>query len=293
MNKILSKLYICFVVVLLFIWCVPFAFAAENTGTLRIYLKSMDSKEAISNAKVQIYKIADYDVVNTVLTQDFSLSGISINTLKNDPNSCVDLLENFVSNSEVKPYLTATTDNTGLAEFASLNDGIYFVQKTQESGTDYSMKAFAVAVPSLNDGDLIREITCKPKCEKTDSTDVSVTKIWQDGDDKGRPESVEISLYNGDDFVECIKLSKDNNWTYVWENMDAEGQYSVKENVPNGYESSVSESDKNVFIVINTKKLTVDNYLPQTGEIWWYIPILISIGLFALLLIRSSKNKQE
>ena len=284
MNKILSKLYICFVIVLLFIWCVPFAFAAENTGTLRIYLKSMDSEEAICDAKVQIYKIADYDVENTVLTQDFALSGISINTLKNDPNSCVDLLDNFVSNSEVKPYLTATTDNTGLAEFTSLNDGIYFVQKTQESDTDYSMKPFVVAVPSLNDGDLIREITCKPKCERSNLADISVTKVWKDSTDKERPKSVVILLFGGNELLDTVKLSEENGWTYEWKNMNARCKYYVKEMVPTGYTASIKETDKNIFVVTNTKDKPVSGFLPQTGQLWWPVPVLLTIGLLMLIL---------
>ena len=109
-----------------------------------------------------------------------------------------------------------------------------------------------------------------------ESTEVTVTKIWNDGDNRDglRPTSVDIKLVrvyykdvNGEQVedhredVETVTLSEANSWTYSWstlpkfENGGDLIVYQVEEStVPTGY-TAVVKADEHVpgyFIVTNT-----------------------------------------
>lgn len=87
----------------------------------------------------------------------------------------------------------------------------------------------------------------------------SVKKVWQDTDANNRPKSVKVQLYA--DGIECgneVELNEENNWKYVWENLEDGKMYSVKEvDVPEGYKSTVSTiGDGDTDYIITNTKLT-------------------------------------
>lgn len=87
----------------------------------------------------------------------------------------------------------------------------------------------------------------------------SVKKVWQDTDANDRPKSVKVQLYV--DGIECgneVELNEENNWKYVWENLEDGKMYSVKEvDVPEGYKSTVSTiGDGDTDYIITNTKLT-------------------------------------
>ena len=86
-----------------------------------------------------------------------------------------------------------------------------------------------------------------------DKTKVSVSKIWDDEGDKDgiRPSSVTVRLFNGENEIDSMTLSADNDWTGVFENLPLGGDYSVAEDVPAGYELSVSGSASEGFVLTN------------------------------------------
>lgn len=54
-------------------------------------------------------------------------------------------------------------------------------------------------------------------------TSVTVSKVWDDENDQDglRPDSIEVQLYaNGEKSGDVVVLSKDNNWTYIWNELD-------------------------------------------------------------------------
>ena len=106
---------------------------------------------------------------------------------------------------------------------------------------------------------------------------LTVNKIWS-GNGKEQPDSISVQLLNGDQIVETITLGAWNNWSYTWNQLDASGQWQVREtNVPKGYTASYSRSG-NTITITNTETLI------QTGQLNWPIPILAGGGLVLLLL---------
>ena len=119
---------------------------------------------------------------------------------------------------------------------------------------------------------------------------ISVRKVWSGDDGKDRPDSVTVTLYNGDVAYETVRLGAWNNWTYTWKDLSAHGNWQVVEtNIPKGYVPSYSVSG-NVVTITNTRSLI------QTGQLNWPIwvlggagLVLVSLGV-AMLVKRKKQN---
>lgn len=106
-----------------------------------------------------------------------------------------------------------------------------------------------------------------------DPLDVVARKVWSSDDMKDRPDSVTVTLYNGDVPYETVRLGAWNNWTYTWKDLSANGNWQVIEsNIPKGYVPSYSVSG-NVVTITNTRSLI------QTGQLNWPIWVLGGAGL--------------
>ena len=124
-----------------------------------------------------------------------------------------------------------------------------------------------------------------------EKTELNVRKIWLDRDNiMGlRPDNIEVDLYADGNFVKTVVISKDNNWNYLFDNLDKYQNgnlinYTFMEKPVYGYTTTYERS-----YIINT----LDNYIypenpeilpPQTGvktkkNTFEYITLAI-IGLF-------------
>ena len=100
-------------------------------------------------------------------------------------------------------------------------------------------------------------------------TSTTVTKHWDDvnNQDGKRPDAIEVQLTaNGDPIGNPIELSKENNWTYTWTELDEKVagktiEYSVIEltDVPD-YETTVNDIDHGNIIITNA-------YTPKVTEV--------------------------
>lgn len=91
-------------------------------------------------------------------------------------------------------------------------------------------------------------------------TSVTVSKVWDDENDQDglRPDSIEVQLYaNGEKSGDVVVLSKDNNWTYIWNELDLKADkkeivYSVSEiSDVKGYQKTVSSVENGQAVIIN------------------------------------------
>ena len=118
----------------------------------------------------------------------------------------------------------------------------------------------------------------KPDSDPSYPLDVVVRKVWSSDDMKDRPDSVTVTLYNGDVPYETVRLGAWNNWTYTWKDLSAYGNWQVIEsNIPKGYVPSYSVSG-NVVTITNTRSLI------QTGQLNWPIWVLGGAGLVLVAL---------
>ncbi len=95
-----------------------------------------------------------------------------------------------------------------------------------------------------------------------ETTDISVTKVWEDNNNKAdvRPVSIQVQLYAGETSQgDPVELNETNGWKYTWANLDkyAAGEqvdYRVDEvGETDGYLKSVaSNEDKTEYVITNT-----------------------------------------
>ena len=120
---------------------------------------------------------------------------------------------------------------------------------------------------------------------------LTVEKVWS-GDENAidkRPESVEVTLYDGTTAVEKVVLSDENDWTYTWSDLDENGTWTVMETSNSkGYVASYQVENSTV-IVTNTATLM------QTGQLSWPIPVFGCLGgilmvVGAIMVLRKRNN---
>jgi len=132
---------------------------------------------------------------------------------------------------------------------------------------------------------------------------VSVKKVWSDSNDsaKKRPAEVSVQLYKLAETTgektpqgDAVKLNKDNGWAYEWKDLPElpKGEsWTVEETaVPAGYTAKVTATNLD-FTVTNTYTppttppgtTTKKTKLPQTGQLWWPVPVLAGAGVLLIL----------
>lgn len=115
-------------------------------------------------------------------------------------------------------------------------------------------------------------------------TSVVTRRVQKRWDDRGyvskRPASITVELLCNGLVYDTQTLNAANKWQYVWENLPAKDKlrrdnvWTLREIEPEGYTSAVwAEGD--TFIVLNSYKGTK---LPQTGQLWWPVPLLCAAG---------------
>ena len=98
-----------------------------------------------------------------------------------------------------------------------------------------------------------------------------------------------MTLYDGKTAYETVRLSDKNDWSYTWEDLDADGNWQVVEtNIPKGYVPSYKVKG-DVVTITNTKTLI------QTGQLNWPIWVLGGAGILLVVLgvVILTKRKQN
>jgi uncharacterized surface anchored protein len=150
----------------------------------------------------------------------------------------------------------------------------------------------------------------------TEPISLTVTKVWEDeANPDHRPDSVTVNLYGNGEEVSQKTLSEENNWTYTWEELDASVNWEIMEvDVPEGYTVTVVPNGQN-YVVTNTWEKSKDDpdpeetptpdpgdtpststKLPQTGQLWWPVPLFGAVGLCLFLwgwALRQNQKKKK
>ena len=110
--------------------------------------------------------------------------------------------------------------------------------------------------------------TCKNEFS-SNVIDIKVTKKWVGSGP--HPSSVYAQLYcNGTPYSDApVELNASRDWTYTWTVPDLEGcEWSVKEiNGPSRYDTAVTGSATEGFVITNTRKTTPTRPQPDTIDI--------------------------
>lgn len=204
------------------------------------------------------------------------------------------LLSQLAADDSISPTANAQTNAKGFAGFSPLPTGLYLVigEAYYEDGWCYVPTPFLVCLPSAGtDGEWDYAVEVETKYSfysETQTLDLEVLKVWKDNNSSNRPTEIVVELYNEDGLYDTVKLNKDNNWRHQWNDLPATSLWSVKEKeVPAGYSVAI-EQQGNRFVITNSKASSTtpspDPEVPQTGVLWWPVPVLIAGGLLLILL---------
>lgn len=241
----------------------------------------------VSNMQVSLYRVADE---NYNLTGKFS--GYSVD-LKQDVQGAANALENRILMDGIEADASNSSDSSYKASFSGLESGIYLVvgKEVFQDGVFYMPQVSLVSLSGDLSVDLKYETSDKP-------SRVHVLKVWKKDNKKSRPKSIEVCLLRSDGIVvDKVVLNSDNQWSTTWENLSTSYTYRVMEtSVPSGYKESFTR-EKDTIVLTNTGNFTdkvekKDEVLPNSGQLWWPVPVLLFVGLVLFGLGRHLKNEE-
>lgn len=249
-------------------------FDLTKKGNIDIIL-SDNNNNLVNDAEITIYKLADATIKNNNLTYEYDTSlssckqNIDKGILSNNELECV--LTNNITN------ITKTTNSLGKVEFKDLDLGLYLIMQTNEV-KDYSkIKPFLLGLPTIEEDKWVYSISGTPKVEIKSLFDLNVLKEWNVLSNKKIPDSIEVELLENGEVIDKVTLSKENNWTHIWEQLPKSDSYSIREvNVPVGFTATYRIED-NKIIVTNSEKLV------QTGDMPWIYELLGVVGITFIL----------
>lgn len=255
----------------------------NSKGSIEITLSEKTDNEKIEGAEILLYKVADaksenhnlvFEYVDELKSCNASLNDLETKSKSEDIEKCIN--ENINSLKQI-------TDVNGTVKYNDLDLGLYLVKQNNIVKGYSKIDSFLVMTPKITDNKWIYDIKSTPKTDIIRVIDINVKKVWNTStsntnDSIKLPRSIEVELLLNDKVIDTVKLSKDNNWSYTWEDLAKSEEYTIKEiNVPKGYTPSY-QKDNNTFIVTNTSTLV------QTGQMLWIVMLLIITGITFIII---------
>lgn len=276
------KRIVCFVFLTLLCCFLPITLFADSD------FMNLDVSCPVSNMQVSLYRVADEDYN---LVDAFSHYSID---LKQDVQGAANALENRILMDGIEADACVTSDSSGKASFTGLESGIYLVvgKEVFQDGVFYMPQVSLVSLSGDLSVDLKVETSDKP-------SRIHVLKVWKKDNKKSRPKSIEVCLLRSDGIVvDKVVLNSDNQWSTTWDNLSTLYTYRVMEtSVPSGYKESCTR-EKDTIVLTNTGNFTdkvkdkKDDELPNSGQLWWPVPVLLFVGLVLFGLGCHLKNEE-
>lgn len=247
----------------------------------------------VNEVLYRIYRVGDYSAGKLVLDGQFG----QIST--DDLNAAAETISDILLMTGVQPAAYGWV-REGKVTFTQLPQGVYLVMGNRKlvDGVEYApIPEFVFLMNEGGENDLHPVISGKYKTG-IPPTEVSALAVWDGDTEQNRPAYVKVQLLkSGTAEGEPVILSKDNNWRYIWKDLDPAEKWSVVEvDVPQYYVCSTQHVD-NTFVLFNKRLLSeiILPALPQTGQYWWPVFVMAPLGLLfvAIGLICRRKGEED
>lgn len=300
MKKLNMRPFVCLLAVMLLLAALaPMALAAGPIHTGAVCSLSVSFRPEGKDAEgVRFYawRVADVSFA-CAFTPREDFASFSPMSMLADPDAesyriLSTMLPGYIAENAIAPDAEAKTDAQGTAVFTDLPVGLYLVTGDVYAANRqfHTPEAFMICLPNrLEDDSWQYDVAVEEKyisCSDSADVDISVVKIWSDSATNAHStDSVVVCLYDGDKLYDTQTLSKENSWTYRWEGLYGGTTWNLSElKYPAGYTPKV-ERRGNLFVVTNTKPADkAPGRLPQTGQLWWPVPVLLAGGALLLVL---------
>ena len=299
----------------------PGALAAgiDMTKPCSLTVVLADGGRGIAGAEFELYRAGGFTESGGLeLGGEFARCGVSLEGLDSSGwRAAAQTLAAYARRDNMAPDGRAETGRDGRARFGPLTPGLYLVtgERAVSGGRVYTPEPFLISLPDKDGSgawDYSVTARCKfedePKPPAGDTVDVKVLKVWRGGAQQ-RPEEIRVQLLRDGKVCDTVTLSAENGWRHTWEGLDAaHGWQVVEQTVPEGYTVNISREGI-TFVITNTLKPseepeptpaptpgtpdTPGENLPQTGVLWWPVPLLAVLGALLLLLGWGLRRRDE
>lgn len=296
MKMILKKISL-FLCICMMILLYPLSVAASTTDVT----PQITIKYPLSEVTFYFYKVADFSTDGVFeLEEQFEKLGSEVSDLKLLEDAPEQLtadkwrtlsktLEGYVYSQALEKDFSKVTDEDGRIVCA-VEEGLYLlVAEGKVYGSNlYIPSANLVALPNRDvDGQWQNQVVLDYSSKvdiKTLNEPYTVHKIWVNDENSNhdRPESIVVDLYMDNQYepYDTVTLNTENNWQYTWKELPAGHKWTASEReVPQHYEVSV-DTDGNIIFITNeyTGPDVPPPDIPQTGQLWWPVPLLAILG---------------
>ena len=278
----------------------------------------------ISGVQFNVYKVGEIDRFGEVepigAFADYPVSYDNMDAAK--WKNLAGMLTVYVEKDEIEPVDSGVTDEEGTVVFPNkateMTTGLYLVIGEEHiyQYEVYTPEATLICLPNRNEKeDWIYDVVMNPKYEAvTEMTEIQVIKQWDDDENSAgeRPEGIEIQLLKEGKEYKTITLNKENDWRHTWTDLEASSEWTVVEKTEiEGYTVDM-EQDENTFVFTNTYEESEDTpgdepgdkpgastgkkpsgRLPQTGMLWWPVPVLAGAGMLFFTVGWIKRQKSE
>ena len=301
----------------------------NREGSISVYFG--DNGEGFPDVEFSLYRVARVSADGTfTLTGDFRDYSLRLNDLdSSDWRALAQTLDAYVARDDLEPLRVDETGRNGEVTFSDLSTGLYLIigERYVDGRESYTPEPMLVALPGQTDSgrlDYSVDVSCKydnrnrerdkdrdkdrdrdrdrdeeeeEEEEEYEYISLKVQKVWNDyGSEDERPEEIDVYLMRDGVIVDTVTLSRETDWEYSWDRLDAESKWQVIEaEVPEGYTMMVMR-EGNVFVMSNSRPPKIPEKLPQTGMLWWPVSVLSSVGLILIvigLIIRSRQGDSD
>lgn len=281
-----------------------FADEVDNSHNATLTINSVyNTSINIEGIKYKLYKVATMNASNK-FDYEVEFSGCTHIEINNEEGDDVNwanislLLLAYAQENNIDYKYLGTSDVNGELVL-TIEPGLYLVdgEGVRDGDNLIAPTPFMVAIPTLTDGHWDYDVVANAKITSKVVTDVAVHKIWNDnGNTTKRPNNLEVKLLKDGVLVDTVELNAGNGWSYIWKNLDPSYTYLVNEEIVNGYTSTLNKEGI-TFVFKNTLIETPqpkddDDTLPDTGLLWWPVPIMISFGLIMIATGLYLKNEK-
>lgn len=246
----------------------------------------------VSGLVFSVWQIGAVDKTGEITaTEAFQAWGALIREQGKEPSSrqiLAEKMEEMLMQGEtVAPNASAATGEDGWVRFSNLQPGLYLVtaKGTRYQEMYYAVSPFCVLLTEEYEGE---ETVAHAKLIRNPLySDLTVVKIWEDScHAEQRPQSITVRLLRDGEVYDTITLPENGRWSHVWRNLETDHRWTVEETPIDGY--AVPEITRNgeTFTIRNVcNKPTEPEIpeLPQTGQLWWPVPVLLCVGLALLI----------
>lgn len=208
-------------------------------------------------------------------------------------------LERFVTDQAILPTQIITTNEKGIAAFGTLEKGLYLLRADAigRNGKVYAAAPCFVMLPARSQPEdvWVYQVEAWAKISENDEyTDITVEKVWKDSCVPAHNHlEITIRLWCNGALYDKITLPQNGSWCYTWKHLPTLDTWEVTEDDVEGYTlQKPIGRDGYHFTVTNACDVPQKpSQLPQTGQLWWPVPILLCAGLLCLVIGRLRRAK--